>query len=119
MSSATTLFAPFSSSTCVKPPAAAPMSRHFAPLKNVLCCIDEFAKSLILLLFKPQFEVGISVKRDKCGVVKDEKAIFKAQKEFEKECASLGWLLKGFAPSTIKGKEGNVEFFYLYQKAKH
>lgn len=91
----------------------------FISLKNVLCCIDELAKSLILLLFKPQFEVGISAKRDKCGVVKDEKAIFKAQKEFEKECASLGWLLKGFAPSTIKGKEGNVEFFYLYQKAKH
>ncbi len=91
----------------------------FISLKNVLCCIDELAKSLILLLFKPQFEVGISTKRDKCGVVKDEKAIIKARAEFEKECASLGWLLKGFAPSTIKGKEGNVEFFYLYQKAKH
>ena len=91
----------------------------FISLKNVLCCIDELAQSFILLLFKPQFEVGISAKRDKCGVVKDEKAIIKAKAEFEKECASLGWLLKGFAPSTIKGKEGNVEFFYLYQKEKH
>ena len=91
----------------------------FVSLKNVLFYIDKFAQNLILLLFKPQFEVGISAKRDKKGVVKDEKAILKAKAEFEKECANLGWLLLGTSASKLKGKEGNVEFFYLYQKAKH
>ena len=91
----------------------------FVSLKNVLFCIDKFAQNLILLLFKPQFEVGINAKRDKKGVVKDEKAILKARAEFEKECASLGWLLLETSESKLKGKEGNVEFFYLYQKAKH
>lgn len=91
----------------------------FISLKNVLFHIDKFAQNLILLLFKPQFEVGILAKRDKNGVVKDEKAIIKAKAEFEKECATLGWLLQGVRESKLKGKEGNVEFFYLYQKAKH
>ncbi len=91
----------------------------FVSLKSVLFSIDKFAQSLILLLFKPQFEVGIYAKRDKKGVVKDEKAVMKAKAEFEKECASLGWLLLGTSESKLKGKEGNVEFFYLYQKAKH
>ena len=91
----------------------------FVSLKSVLFSIDKFAQSLILLLFKPQFEVGICAKRDKKGVVKDEKAVMKAKAEFEKECASLGWLLLGTSESKLKGKEGNVEFFYLYQKAEH
>ena len=91
----------------------------FVSLKSVLFSIDKFAQSLILLLFKPQFEVGIYAKRDKKGVVKDEKAVMKAKAEFEKECASLGWLLLGTSESKLKGKEGNVEFFYLYQKAEH
>ncbi len=91
----------------------------FISLKNVLFCIDKLACNLILLLFKPQFEVGIYAKRDKKGVVKDEKAVLKARSEFEKGCASLGWLLLDTRESKLKGKEGNVEFFYLYQKAKH
>lgn len=90
----------------------------FTSLKNVLFCIDKLAKRLILLLFKPQFEVGIKAKRDKNGVVKDEKAINKAKIDFEKECLKLGWLLKAVLPSKLKGKEGNSEFFYLYSKAK-
>lgn len=90
----------------------------FISLKKVLFYIDNLAKSLILLLFKPQFEVGIVAKRDKNGVVRDEKAINKAKADFEEECTKLGWLLKGFLPCKVKGKEGNGEFFYLYSKAK-
>ncbi len=91
----------------------------FISLKKVLCYIDKLAYNLILVLFKPQFEVGICAKRDKNGVVKDEKAIKVAKSEFEKECASLGWLLLDTRESKLKGKEGNVEYFYLYSKAKH
>ena len=91
----------------------------FISLKKVLCYIDKLASWLIILLFKPQFEVGIYAKRDKNGVVKDEKAISKAKSEFEKECVSLGWLLLDTRESKLKGKEGNVEYFYLYSKAKH
>ena len=50
------------------------------------------------------------------GVLKDDKAILKARMDFEKECAKLGWLLKNTQKSSIKGKEGNVEYFYYYIK---
>lgn len=88
----------------------------FISLKNLLKYIDNLALKEIILLFKPQFEVGKNAKRDKKGVLKDDKAILKARMEFEKECAKLGWLLKNTQKSCIKGKEGNVEYFYHYIK---
>ena len=91
----------------------------FISLKKVLCHIDRLACGLIILLFKPQFEVGICTKRDKNGVVKDKAAIKQAREDFERSCLALGWLFMGSCASKLKGKEGNVEYFYLYSKAKH
>lgn len=88
----------------------------FISLVTLLFYIDKLALKEIILLFKPQFEVGKNVKRDKKGVVKDEKAIIKARMNFEKECAKLGWLLQNTQSSCIKGKEGNVEYLYYYIK---
>ncbi|EIA3452529.1 TlyA family RNA methyltransferase, partial [Campylobacter jejuni] len=88
----------------------------FISLINLLYYVDNLALKEIILLFKPQFEVGKNIKRDKKGVLKDDKAILKARMDFEKECAKLGWLLKNTQKSSIKGKEGNVEYFYYYFK---
>ncbi|MBF7042924.1 TlyA family RNA methyltransferase [Campylobacter volucris] len=88
----------------------------FISLLYLLDDIDKLAKDFIILLFKPQFEVGKSAKRDKNGVVKDEKAIKNTRDKFEKECAKLGWILQNTQKSYLKGKEGNVEFFYAYRK---
>lgn len=88
----------------------------FISLSHLLFYIDKLAKKDIILLFKPQFEVGKNIKRDKNGVVKDEKAIAMAKNKFEKECANLGWILQYHQQSSLKGKEGNVEFFYAYRK---
>ncbi|EAL2582458.1 TPA: SAM-dependent methyltransferase, partial [Campylobacter jejuni] len=88
----------------------------FISLINLLYYIDNLALKEIILLFKPQFEVGKNIKRDKKGVLKDDKAILKARMDFEKACAKLGWLLKNTQKSSIKGKEGNVEYFYYYIK---
>ena len=56
----------------------------FISLLKIINKIDELAKNEIILLFKPQFEVGKDVKRDKKGVVKDKEAIKKAKADFEK-----------------------------------
>ncbi|HDZ5026810.1 TPA: TlyA family RNA methyltransferase [Campylobacter jejuni] len=88
----------------------------FISLVNLLYYINNLALREIILLFKPQFEVGKNVKRDKKGVLKDDKVILKAKMDFEKECAKLGWILKNTQKSCIKGKEGNVEYFYYYIK---
>ena len=88
----------------------------FISLVHILDAIDGLAGQWIILLFKPQFEVGRNVKRDKNGVVRDNKAIQKAKELFEKACEDLGWKLIETQPSSLKGKEGNVEQCYCFRK---
>ena len=88
----------------------------FISLLKVIKKIDELAKSDIILLFKPQFEVGKDVKRDKKGVVTDTEAVKKARENFEKETRKLGWKLKRSEESSVKGKEGNIEYIYHFVK---
>ena len=88
----------------------------FISLVKIIKKIDELAKSDIILLFKPQFEVGKDVKRDKRGVVTDENAVKSARENFEKECNKLRWKLIRSEESSIKGKEGNTEFLYHFKK---
>ena len=65
----------------------------------------------MILLFKPQFEVGKSVKRDKKGVVLDKEAIKKARENFEKKISEEFEIIRS-EESSIKGKEGNIEYIY-------
>ena len=88
----------------------------FISLLNILDDVERLASSKIILLFKPQFEVGRDVKRDKNGVVLDAKAIENAMGKFEKRCKEKGWSLKQKSPSKITGKEGNLEYCYFYEK---
>ena len=88
----------------------------FISLLKILDVVDKFSKSDIILLFKPQFEVGKEVKRDKRGVVLDKEAIKKARENFENETKKLGWRLIRSEESSIKGKEGNIEYIYHFKK---
>jgi len=88
----------------------------FISLLNILDDIDRLASEKIILLFKPQFEVGREVKRDNNGVVLDEKAIQKAMEKFEDACKLKGWTLNLKSPSKLTGKEGNLEYCYYYEK---
>ena len=71
----------------------------------------------IVILYKPQFEVGKDVKRDSKGVVQDSDAIARRKEEFEAEAVRLGWEEKYQTLSSLTGKEGNQE--YLYHFLKH
>ncbi len=89
----------------------------FISLHHILDDIERLAAAWMVLLFKPQFEVGREAKRDKNGVVTDVKAIEKAIMQFEDACHIKGWNLIHKAPATITGKEGNIEYCYCYQKS--
>lgn len=70
----------------------------------------------IVILYKPQFEVGRDVKRDSKGVVQDMDAIARRKEGFEEEAAKLGWEFKYQALSQVQGKEGNQEYLYHFVK---
>jgi len=70
----------------------------------------------IVILYKPQFEVGKEVKRDSRGVVQDLDAIDRRKEEFESQAVKLGWVLKYQALSKVQGKEGNQEHLYHFIK---
>ena len=90
----------------------------FISLKEILPSIDALASQNcdIILLFKPQFEVGRSAKRNKKGVVTDAKAVREARAKFELAAANLGWVMRQTRECEVKGKEGNAEFFYAFNK---
>ncbi len=90
----------------------------FISLSKIIGSIDRLTKkdSDIILLFKPQFEVGKDAKRDKKGVVKDFDKIEKRVEEFKKECGELRWKFEYEDFSKIRGKEGNREIFLCFKK---
>lgn len=88
----------------------------FISLLNILDDVDRLATKDIILLFKPQFEVGREAKRDNNGVVLDKKAISDAMIRFEDACKLKRWNLMLKSPSKLTGKEGNLEYCYYYEK---
>lgn len=88
----------------------------FISLLHILDDIDRLATDKIILLFKPQFEVGREAKRDNHGVVVDEKSILSAMQKFEDACKLKGWILVLKSPSKLTGKEGNLEYCYFFDK---
>lgn len=88
----------------------------FISLNLILKSLTSLAKSAIIVLFKPQFEVGAEAKRNKKGVLKDEKVARGARAKFERLCAELGLAVLHSGACKITGKEGNQEFFYLLKR---
>ena len=88
----------------------------FISLLYILNDVHRLANNKIILLFKPQFEVGREAKRDSNGVVLDEKVIQKAMIKFEDACSLLGWNLIQKSASKVTGKNGNLEYCYFYKK---
>jgi len=90
----------------------------FISILQIISDIDRLAESGtdIVILYKPQFEVGKDAKRDSKGVVQDMDTIARRKEEFEAEAKRLGWEEKFQAESKIAGKEGNQEYLYHFKK---
>ncbi|RXK12220.1 TlyA family rRNA (cytidine-2'-O)-methyltransferase [Halarcobacter mediterraneus] len=88
----------------------------FISILNIIEEINNLANKEIIILFKPQFEVGNNIKRDKKGVVKDKNAILKARQKFLDTCKLLNWELLAYAKSKLEGKDGNEEELFYFSK---
>lgn len=69
----------------------------------------------ILFLLKPQFETeGKGLKK---GILKDEKMHQIVMKQTTKHITQLNYLIKGFVPSPIAGKDGNKEYLFYIERS--
>ncbi|MGB3751924.1 MAG: TlyA family RNA methyltransferase [Arcobacteraceae bacterium] len=88
----------------------------FISILNILEDIDRLSSDKIIILYKPQFEVGKDVKRDNNGVVLDKKAIEKERVNFIEETKKLNWKLLLSNESKLAGKSGNIEELFYFEK---
>ena len=88
----------------------------FISILAIIDDIDRLAKADIIILYKPQFEVGREIKRDRRGVVQDEKAIELAKDNFIAHTTKLNWKLIDEQASTLSGKDGNLEYIYHFYR---
>jgi 23S rRNA (cytidine1920-2'-O)/16S rRNA (cytidine1409-2'-O)-methyltransferase len=88
----------------------------FISILQILDAINLLVKKDMILLFKPQFEVGRNVKRDSRGVVVNQEAIDEAKEKFEAKAMGLGWELCYETTSKLAGKSGNIEYIYHFRK---
>jgi 23S rRNA (cytidine1920-2'-O)/16S rRNA (cytidine1409-2'-O)-methyltransferase len=88
----------------------------FISILQIVDAIDRLSSGDMILLFKPQFEVGRGVKRDSRGVVVNQEAIKEAIDKFEAKTVELGWKLCYSTPSKLAGKSGNIEYIYHFKK---
>ena len=88
----------------------------FISILQIIEAIDRLASSDMILLFKPQFEVGRAVKRDSRGVVVNQEAIAEAKERFEAKTKEFGWEKCYSTTSKLSGKSGNIEYIYHFKK---
>lgn len=88
----------------------------FISILNIIEDIDRLSSDKIIILYKPQFEVGKEVKRDSKGVVVDTFAIEKCRGEFLEKVSQLNWKLIHNQQSKLSGKSGNIEELFYFRK---
>ncbi|CAA6823685.1 MAG: RNA binding methyltransferase FtsJ like [uncultured Sulfurovum sp.] len=88
----------------------------FISILQIIDDLDRLATKDLILLFKPQFEVGRAVKRDSRGVVVNLEAIAEAKEKFEEKTRDLAWERCYATSSKLTGKSGNIEYIYHFRK---
>ena len=108
----------FASTYCAGSFALITADLSFIPLSLVLPCIKTLANDEIIVLFKPQFEVGKG-KLNKRGVVKSDEDLLTSLKDFDCYLKAKKIGILGVTYSPILGnKEGNMEFLFYLEKEK-
>lgn len=85
----------------------------FISLCTVLPSLSGLVKDSgeLLLMVKPQFEVGRQIASATHGVIKDPKDRVEAINKVTSTAIDLGWTVSGVAASPLPGPKGNVEYF--------
>lgn len=90
----------------------------FIPIQKIFYSFEDRIGDWLILLFKPQFEVGKEAKRNKKGVVLDEKKIQEALWQTIIFLEKQELKVIKYEESSVRGKEGNIEFFIACQRER-
>jgi 23S rRNA (cytidine1920-2'-O)/16S rRNA (cytidine1409-2'-O)-methyltransferase len=100
---------------CAEPPDWVVVDVSFISAKWILRRLAQLApRARVLILVKPQFEVGRE-QVGKGGVVRDDALRAGAVDGVASEAAALGWREVGRAESRVAGPKGNREIFLLLE----
>lgn len=113
--------------TPLAPPTRLTQTKSTKPFDLLVCDVSfiglekifdslEVLSDEMILLYKPQFEVGTQAKRNKKGVLKEQNLIEKNLAGFREMLIQKGFCIRHSAKSHIKGKQGNAEFFVHIQR---
>jgi 23S rRNA (cytidine1920-2'-O)/16S rRNA (cytidine1409-2'-O)-methyltransferase len=75
------------------------------------------ADGRLIVLIKPQFEVGRG-EVGKGGIVRDPEKHARVIEEVNRAASELGLLARNVIESPLRGADGNVEFLALYEKSQ-
>ena len=88
----------------------------FISILNIIEDINRLSNDKIIILYKPQFEVGNNIKRNSAGVVQDKEAINNVRENFLKHTKKYNWNLIYNEHSQLAGKNGNIEELFYFEK---
>jgi len=88
----------------------------FISILYIIEDIHRLSFDKIIILYKPQFEVGRTVKRDSRGVVQDKESMDNCRDQFLETTKKLGWKLIVSNLSKLSGKSGNIEELFYFKK---
>ena len=90
----------------------------FISLTSVMSCLDGLAApgTPLVVLVKPQFEVGRKEASRGRGVIRDPKQWQSALDQVLDAAATAGLAPQAAIPSALRGAQGNVEFFLYLEK---
>jgi len=92
----------------------------FISLTKVVPAVNAFLKESaeIILLVKPQFEVGKG-EVGKGGIIREEEKRLKAVQGVKADLESNGFMTVGIFQSPIPGHKGNIEYFLYMKKGEY
>jgi len=93
------------------------MDLSFISIAAILPVLTGFAKARILTLVKPQFEAPKPLV-GRGGVIRDASTRLDVVRGLKKRIENMGFAVRGFTPSGLKGKKGNQEYFFLLEFGK-
>ncbi|HAO60771.1 MAG TPA: TlyA family rRNA (cytidine-2'-O)-methyltransferase [Erysipelotrichaceae bacterium] len=105
-----------------------PLGRHFDILlmdvsfisgRKILAALLPVLKPPLFayVLIKPQFEVGQANVNDR-GIVKNQRVVDAMLDEYRNFLKEYGCKIKSLFPCGFKGKEGNIEYFVVFEKTE-